>query len=150
MADETENPAPNITAQATVLNNFVGEEVIETNTDKAKASFIDMPEMELGRYFEELRQQNLRSQTYTSPQIQSPPDTTTIDMNKLQREFNSFREQLNSELPKNIEQIYSTISSLFNDMNDRDKNVDPRPIKPFVNDIFSLRSKQINTPPIWL
>jgi hypothetical protein len=150
MADETENPAPNITAQPTVLNNFIGEEVIETNTDKAKASFIDMPEMELGRYFEELRQQNLRSQTYTSPQIQSPPDTTTIDMNKLQREFNSFREQLNSELPKNIEQIYSTLSSLFNDMNDRDKTVDPRPIKPFVNDIFSLRSKQINTPPIWL
>jgi hypothetical protein len=150
MADETEKLEPNITAQPTVLNNFIGQEVVETNTERAQASFIDMPELELGRYFEELRQQNLRSQTYTSPEIQSLPDTTSVDMSKLQRDFNSFRDQINVDLPKSIEQIYTTLASLLNDMNERDKKIESREVKPFVNDIFSQRSKEINTPPLWL
>ena len=150
MADETNSVQVNVTAEATVLNNVINNDVMETNEEKAKASFIDLPEMNLNQYFQELEEQRLRSEKYISPKIEELPDNTKSDVSKLQRDFNSFKTELNVVLPKNIEQIYSTITSLMQDMNDRDKPTDPRPVKPFVNDIFSLRSKQINTPPIWM
>lgn len=150
MADNTNEVQVNVSAEATMLNNFVAGEVVETNTEKANASFAALPEMELDRYLKEMNEQTLRSQTYISPKIDSAPDTTKVDMVKLEKDFNSFRDQLNVVLPKNIEEIYSTITSLFQEFNDRDKETDPRPVKPFLNDIFSTRSRQINQPPLWL
>jgi hypothetical protein len=150
MADNTNEVQVNVSAEATMLNNFVAGEVVETNTEKANASFAALPEMELDRYLKEMNEQTLRSQTYISPKIDSAPDTTKVDMVKLEKDFNSFRDQLNVVLPKNIEEIYSTITSLFQELNDRDKETDPRPVKPFLNDIFSTRSRQINQPPLWL
>lgn len=150
MADNTNEVQVNVSAEATMLNNFVAGEVVETNTEKANASFAALPEMELDRYLKEINEQTLRSQTYISPKIDSAPDTTKVDMVKLEKDFNSFRDQLNVVLPKNIEEIYSTITSLFQELNDRDKETDPRPVKPFLNDIFSTRSRQINQPPLWL
>lgn len=150
MADNTNEVQVNVSAEATMLNNFVAGEVVETNTEKANASFVSLPDMELDRYLKEMNEQTLRSQTYISPKIDSAPDTTKIDMVKLEKDFNSFRDQLNVVLPKNIEEIYSTITSLFQELNDRDKETDPRPVKPFLNDMFSTRSRQINQPPIWM
>lgn len=150
MADNTNEVQVNVSAEATMLNNFVAGEVVETNTEKANASFAALPEMELDRYLKEMNEQTLRSQTYISPKIDSAPDTTKVDMVKLEKDFNSFRDQLNVVLPKNIEKIYSTITSLFQELNDRDKETDPRPVKPFLNDMFSTRSRQINQPPIWM
>lgn len=150
MADNTNEVQVNVSAEATMLNNFVAGEVVETNTEKANASFAALPEMELDRYLKEMNEQTLRSQTYISPKIDSAPDTTKVDMVKLEKDFNSFRDQLNVVLPKNIKEIYSTITSLFQELNDRDKETDPRPVKPFLNDIFSTRSRQINQPPLWL
>ena len=150
MADNTNEVQVNVSAEATMLNNFVAGEVVETNTEKANASFAALPEIELDRYLKEMNEQTLRSQTYISPKIDSAPDTTKVDMVKLEKDFNSFRDQLNVVLPKNIEEIYSTITSLFQELNDRDKETDPRPVKPFLNDIFSTRSRQINQPPLWM
>jgi hypothetical protein len=150
MADNTNEVQVNVNAEATMLNNFVAGEVVETNTEKVNASFVSLPDMELDRYLKEMNEQTLRSQTYISPKIDSAPDTTKIDMVKLEKDFNSFRDQLNVVLPKNIEEIYSTITSLFQELNDRDKETDPRPVKPFLNDMFSTRSRQINQPPIWM
>lgn len=150
MADNTNEVQVNVSAEATMLNNFVAGNLVETNTEKANASFVELPEIELDRYLKEMNEQTLRSQTYVSPKIDAAPDTTKVDMVKLKKDFDSFRDQLNVVLPKNIDQIYSTITSMFQDLNDRDKETDPRPVKPFLNDVFVTRSKQINQPPIWL
>lgn len=150
MADDTNPIQINVTAETTLLNNFINNEIVETNTEKANASFINLPEINLTQYFQELEEQKLRSEKYSSPKLDELPSDTKSDIFKLQKEFNSFKSELNEVLPKNIEQIYSTLSSLMDDMNERDKPTDPRPVKPFINDIFSFRSKQINTPPIWI
>lgn len=149
MAEETNQVQFNVTAEATVLNNFVNPIVTETNEEKAEASFIKLEEIKIEPFTLDNLSQTIQTEQYVSPKIEEVPNQLSRDYAKLAEDFQIFKSQLNKTFPKRIDSLYREIYALFDDLINKDKQTDPRPVRPLKNAIFDVRSGETNNPPSW-
>jgi hypothetical protein len=149
MAEENNDVQLNITAERTVLNNFIANEPIETNQQKAEASFIKLEEIKTEPTIQENKTQAVQPELYVSPKIEQPVDTISLEHKKLKSDFLNFKEELNVVFPQTISSMYKQMYDFFNDSLNDNSKVDLRPIRPPQNTIFEVRSEQIKTSPLW-
>jgi len=149
MAEENNDVQINVTAEKTVLNNFIDSEPIETNQQKAEASFIKLEEIKTEPIIQETKTQAVQPELYVSPKIEQPVDIISLEHKKLKKDFLNFKDELNTTFPQTINSMYKQIYDFLNESNHDNSNVDVRPIRPPQNTIFQVRSDQIKTSPLW-